>query len=593
MKNDGKSDGKMTGLRLMIPLLLLLLPLLSYPLLWKKIFSSQVPLWGEVQAVTLAVIGLCAAGAVCAFPARLKRLWEIPRLRILLIFAGAGVATACLQQLIYPGPAEYIYTSFFFFLLPVAGMIFSSELKRLMPCFAALLFIPAIIVTVRTPDLSGWAGNWNWNFSLLAVAFSAYFLLFFRSSLCKAVLWGVGCITFALILVSCFKPEVTPRGTFAGLIGATLCLAIFRNIAPKRRWAFALWAVILTLVLFTGSVGNVFERIRDSRFQLWRGSLECTLAHFPIGVGFDRFESMINANLPEIYYFTPFAASRHPHPHNEFLNYAVSYGLPGAIFFVLLCLALLRGLRFRDHRSVWLCWLVLLLGIHGQFDVLLGVPQTGTFFLLGAGVLAGNSMTKLSPHGRNLTAYAGKILCIILFFSAFILAVNCGRSGYFLREARLALFRKDTLQAEVMLKKSLQNHVSANALYTAGAVSLFNFRNPDMAISYLERIKDELGLPMVYHSNALLARAFAIKGEYAKAINYFDEELKFYPFSALASGLRLSVLRQAKADEKAVTEENIRFAALMKMRGLKVEEFSKLLRNQELDDAPLKTRRDE
>ena len=69
--------------------------------------------------------------------------------------------------------------------------------------------------------------------------------------------------------------------------------------------------------------------------------------------------------------------------------------------------------------------------------------------------------------------------------------------------------------------------------------------------------------------------------------------MKFYPFSALASGLRLSVLRQAKADEKAIAEENIRFAALMKMRGLKVEEFSKLLRNQELDDAPLKTRDDE
>ena len=583
----------MTGLRLLIPLLLLVLPLFSYPLQWKKIFSSQVPLWGEVQAVTLAVIGLCAAGALFAAPLRLKRLWQVPRLRFLLIFAGAGVATACLQHLIYPGPAEYIFTSFFFFLLPVAGMIFSSELKRLMPCFAVLLFIPAIIVTLRTPDFSGWAGNWNWNFSLLAAASSAYFLLFFRNNLRKAILWGAGCITLALILVSCFKPEVTPRGTFAGLIGATLCLAIFRNIAPKRRWAFALWAVILTLVLFTGSVGNVFEHIRDSRFQLWRGSLECTLAHFPIGVGFDRFESMINANLPEIYYFTPFAASRHPHPHNEFLNYAVSYGLAGAIFFVLLCLNLLRGLRFRDHRSVWLCWIVLLLCIHGQFDVLLSIPQTGVLFLLGAGVLAGNSISKLPPGGKNVTANAGKIICVILFAFAFILAVNCGKSGYFLREARLALFKKNTLQAEVMLKKSLNSHVNANALYTAGAVSLFNFRNPDLATGYLERIRNDLGLPMVYHSNALLARAFAIKGEYAKAINYSDEELKFYPFSALASGLRLSVLRQANADDKAIAEENIRFSALMKMRGLKVEEFSKLLRNQELDDAPLKTRDDE
>ena len=588
-----KIDGKLTGVRLIIPLLLLLLPLFSYPLLWKKIFSSQVPLWGEVQAVTPGVIGLCAAGAVCTALSRLKKLWDIPRLRFLLIFAAAGVVTACLQQLIFPGPAEYVYTSLFFFLLPVAGMIFSSELKRLMPCFAALLFIPAIIVTLRSPDLSGWAGNWNWNFSLLAVSVSAWFLFFCRGNWQKAALWGLGSVTLALILVSCFKPDITPRGTFAGLIGATLCIAIFRNVSSGRRWAVALWGIILTLVLFAGAVGNVFDRIRDSRFQLWRGSLECALTHFPIGVGFDRFESMINACLPEIYYFTPFAASRHPHPHNELLNYAVSYGLAGAVFFVLLCLALLRGLRFRDRRCVWICWSVLLLGIHGQFDVLLGIPQTGTLFLLGAGVLAGNSVTKLPLSGKNFTAHIGKFLGICLFVFAFFLAVSCGKSGYFLREARLALFRKDTVQAEIMLKKSLDSHVSANALYTAGAVSLFNFRNPDMAIGYLERISSELGLPMVYHSNALLARAFAIKGEYAKAINYFDEELRFYPFSALASGLRLSVLRQANADEKAITEENVRFAALMKMRGLQVEEFSKLLRNQELDDAPLKTREDE
>ena len=86
MKIDGKIDGKLTGVRLIIPLLLLLLPLFSYPLLWKKIFSSQVPLWGEVQAVTLGVIGLCAAGAVCTALSRLKKLWDIPRLRFLLIF---------------------------------------------------------------------------------------------------------------------------------------------------------------------------------------------------------------------------------------------------------------------------------------------------------------------------------------------------------------------------------------------------------------------------------------------------------------------------------------------------------------------------
>ena len=590
MKNNGLN--KLLKMRWMIPAFLLVLPLFSYPLLWKKLFSAQVPLWGEVQAVTLGVIGLCAAGAVCFVPEKIRKVWQIPRLRICLLFAVLGVAVSLLQQVLYPGPVEYIYTAGFFFLLPLAGMFFSAELKRLFPWFGVILAVPAFFVTLRSPDLSGWAGNWNWNFSFLAVISSAYFFFLFPDNLRKMALWGLGFVTAGLILVSCLRPEITPRGTFAGLIGATLCIIIFRNIQPKRRWAFALWAAALTLVLFAGSVGNMFEKIRDSRFQLWRGSLECTLANFPIGVGFDRFESMINPYLPEIYYFTPFAAPRHPHPHNEFLNYAACYGLVGAVFFVLLILLVLRGLRFSDRSGLWLGWTVLLLGIHGQFDVLLGTPLCGSYFLLGAGALAGNGVTKLVSDRKNFAANAGKLIGSCFFVCAVILAVNCGKSNFYLREARLALFKKDTAKADIMLQKSLKSHVSGNALYTAGAVSLFNFRNPDLAISYLERIGSDLGLPMVYHSNALLARAYAVKSEYAKSINYFDEELKFYPFSALASGLRLSVLRQAKGDEKAIAEENIRFGVLMKMRGLKMEEFSQLLRNQELDDAPLKTRED-
>ena len=74
MKNNGLN--KLLKMRWMIPAFLLVLPLFSYPLLWKKLFSAQVPLWGEVQAVTLGVIGLCAAGAV---PQPHGRIFPAPR----------------------------------------------------------------------------------------------------------------------------------------------------------------------------------------------------------------------------------------------------------------------------------------------------------------------------------------------------------------------------------------------------------------------------------------------------------------------------------------------------------------------------------
>ena len=82
-----------------VPALLLVLPLFSYPLLWKKLFSVHQPLWGEVLAVSPSVMGFAAFGAICLAPqARFRRLWETPRLRIFLLFAVAGIFAAALQQ---------------------------------------------------------------------------------------------------------------------------------------------------------------------------------------------------------------------------------------------------------------------------------------------------------------------------------------------------------------------------------------------------------------------------------------------------------------------------------------------------------------
>ncbi|MBQ9503327.1 MAG: O-antigen ligase family protein [Lentisphaeria bacterium] len=568
---------------------LLVLPLFSYPLVWKKLLTGAVPMWGEVQLVSLQVLGLCAPAVVLFFPERLGRIWAVVRLRFLLIFAVAGVCVSGLQQLLYGGPPELLCTAGFYFFLPLAGAVFSNELKRFFPLFAAALFPPVLAVTCRSADFSGWAGNWNWNFSLLAVTLSGCFFLVPSWSVRRAGLAALTVITLALTVFSLAYPEIAPRGTFAGIIGATVIILVFRNIMPARRWAFALWAAALTLVLFIGSAGKMFNSIRDSRFQLWRGSFDFLLANFPLGTGPDRFESMVLPYLPEVYYFTPFAAARHPHPHNELFNYAAGYGLAGAVFFIMLLLCVLRGIRFRDRVGLWLGWTVLLLAIHGQFDVLLSVPLTGCWFLLGAGAVAAGGVSR-APRSFGLSP--AKIPLFLagtagLAAAAVMAAGLCLSTGH-LRRARLLLMEKRSAEARKYLEKSLKCHVTPAALYTAGAVELFDFRNPDGAIALLERIPRETGLPLVYHSNALLARAYAVKGDLARSVKYFDAELANYPFSAIASGLRLSVLRRMASDSRSIAGENARFAALMKMRGLDIGDFPLLLRNQELDDSPLK-----
>ena len=182
---------------------------------------------------------------------------------------------------------------------------------------------------------------------------------------------------------------------------------------------------------------------------------------------------------------------------------------------------------------------------------------------------------------------------IVIYFIISYYKRTCLYNKYTLCDKIWHLFCHTSSFWDIIVQKSLKYHTWSNQLYTCGAVALFNFRDPDLCISHLERIKSELGLPMVYHSNLLLARSYAAKKEYAKSLNYFDEELKYYPLSALASGLRLSVLHLAEAGEKGISEEKTRFEVLMKMRGLGKDDLSKLIRNQQLDDAPLKTRDDE
>lgn len=570
------------------PLLLLFAPLLSYPLVWKKLFFSRLPLWGDVQLFTPAVLGLLAGAAVCFKAEKLASIWKINRLRWLLIFAAAGIITAVIQQLIYGGTAVFLCSALFFFLVPLAGMLYSGELKRLFPLLGQILFLPVLAVTVCSQDFSGWMGNWNWNFTLLAMTGTSIFLLFPHLSLQRTVMCSMAAVILELVIFTAVKPELLPRGTFAGITGAVIILLCFRNISPYRRWAFALWAVIITLVLFTGSAGSIIEQTPDSRIQLWRGSLDFTLAHLPFGAGPDRFESMINPYLPEIYYFTPFAAARHTHPHNEFLNFAAGYGVAGVVFSALLVFAFIRGIRFSNRPGLWLSWCVLLLGIHGQFDVLLSLPLTGSWFLLGAGVVAANGTAKYAEILRTPLPRAAGWLFLVF---AVLLAFATLHSSFNLREARLALSRKDPSTAAIRLKQSLRYRTTGENLYTAGAVELFDFRNPDNAIRHLEKIRIIHGLPAVYHSNALLGRAFAIKGDLNKSLYYFDEELKYYPYSAVASWLKLSVLRQAGADSQSIADENSRFEKLMKMRDMAPADISKLIRNQELDDAPLKNRK--
>jgi hypothetical protein len=51
--------------------ILLVSPLLSYPLVWGKIVDNFVPLWGDVECFTLGEIAMLAAAFIILFPEKI------------------------------------------------------------------------------------------------------------------------------------------------------------------------------------------------------------------------------------------------------------------------------------------------------------------------------------------------------------------------------------------------------------------------------------------------------------------------------------------------------------------------------------------
>ena len=91
----------------------------------------------------------------------------------------------------------------------------------------------------------------------------------------------------------------------------------------------------------------------DSRFQLWKGAENLmTSVGWATGYGMGQFGNRVAPLIPELYFFTPFAASWHPHPHNELLHLLTAYGAAGGGFLLALIYAALASLS-----SVLLGWI--------------------------------------------------------------------------------------------------------------------------------------------------------------------------------------------------------------------------------------------
>ena len=565
--------------------LLLSLPLFSYPLAWSMLIKGALPGWDMFQGCTPAVIALTALGAAIAEPGRIIKAWQSSKvLRSFIIAIALCTAAAGVQQLLYGGIWEYFFHGLFALTLPLAGIALAPELKRLLPWWCSGLFVLLLLATVNSPLCSGFTGNWNWNFSLLAVTLVAPVVLTFRSKWRLAAA-GVS-VSAGVFSVFYFFPELAPRGTLAGIIGAAAALGAAFLFRRQERWRYALLAALAGGTLFLSAVNNQGNAtLVNSRVQLWRGSLDLALSHTIVGVGPARFESKIPPYLPPEYFLSDFPATRHPHPHNELLNMWAGYGIAGILYILLWIAAATRQIRRKDPVGLWMLWSVLLLLIHGLFDVHLSIPLPGTLFFLMLGTICGSG---LSGRETETPFLYKRYVCtaIVLMLGGFFLCQHL-RSGHALYEGKILLMQNRKKEALDKFRKSALIYPTAPALYMAGQVEFFDFHRPDMAIFWWKQLKNDLRMNSFIHLNRLLGHAFDVRGNYALALHYFEQEAKDFPFSVINAGLRLGTLQKSGAPpEKIAAAANV-FNKVMEMRKLKASDFQQLLRTPEKDDEPL------
>ena len=565
-------------------ILLLILPMFSYPLAWTLPFGKSLPGWDLIHPVSQAVLSLTALAAAIAEPRRLFKAWKSSKLLRGFFVAGIlCIAVAFLQQIIYGGLWEHFFYAMFAIAMPWAGIALAPELKRLLPWWCSALFFFLLITTVQTPMCTGFVGNWNWNFTLLAITLVAVVTLVFRSRW-RLTAAGVA-VSAGVFIVFLRFPEFAPRGTLAGVIGAAVSIGIVMLFKRQERWRYALLAALAGSALFISAVNSGSSSgMANARIQLWRGSLQMALANSVTGAGLSRFESRITPYLPPDYYLSDFPATRHPHPHNELLYVWAGYGLAG-IFYFLLCIAVAaRQIRRKDPVGLWIVWSFLLLLIHGMFDVHLSTPLAGTLFFLMLGTVCG---TGLSGSDDNISLKKRYLTAAFLIFTACCLASLNFRSGHALRQGRLHLLQGKKTEALESFKRSVEIYPNAPAYYMAGQVEFFDFRRPENALFWWSQIKNELRMPSFLHLNRMMGHAYDVIGKHHWALYYFEREARDFPFSAINAGLRLGTLQKMKAPEERIRTAEHVFKRCMQMRNLKIEDFPHLLRNPMLDDEPL------
>ena len=556
-----------------------LLIVLQYPLAWGRLFDS-VPYWHEFQLIPSGGIGLIALILLLPDLERVTDFCRSLRRSARWPLWALGLLLCCSLFYSYYGLEAMLLGPERLFLLLLAAVHYRAFRKTL-PLFLLLLAAASCAVNLREflqhRMLFGLTGNWNWSATLLLVGFPALGLLL-RRRWAVAVGAGLG-LAAALSGYPAFS-----RGALLAAAAAALILLLLRYPRYARRLLpLAALAVLVLAVIGHHRLPELLQQ--DNRPALWRASLALGADNLLAGVGPTAFESALPAYLPEDYFLSRYAASRHTHPHNELLYWWNSWGLAGLVLIAAVAAVWLRAARnFQRHpRPVtgYLLFASLTFLLHGMLDLTIAVWPGNLLLFLLLGTLWGEATHR--PERQFPRSRIGLAGAAVLTFAALLGMPGPVAAGWHYRQALIHRSRNRIPEWREALLRSIDARATPTNLYAAARCALFDYHDPELALEFLSRIRPETGVVNLDHNQGLRARTLALLGQPAEALHYFELEQRNFPLSVVNAYFRYRLLQQLRDTERAEAAA-AQLRAILDRRRLRPEVIPYLLRHTDQDD---------
>ena len=575
-----------------------------YPLIWPRLIY-KVDLLGFFTVITPATVTLLMFGG-CFF--KLAELKNILKHNLFFSAALAAITGVILSHLFTVNyiTLEDIATAFVWIAVPLFVVLYHRHIGELLPYFMALLWmlncwqIVAEQVWCWNSRMIGVTGNNNWSAALMIV--STAFLL--QLIWVKVSGWKVkqrnACFTTLALPISLIAVIILYRLYSKGANISLLAAAILMLLIYYGKWQQRSFKIILLLagictvfilVFIVRSDGFASFVARDVRLPLWTGALRLILDNSINGVSPVAFESGFAPYVPVDYYLRgSIAALRNVHPHSHLLYFAASFGLIATIAWVWLIIRpVVKQVSQRQSSSIprgtriiYLFSFFVLL-IHGMVDLTLFSWPCGYIFLIIVGLLW-HDCWKVNPkfnHEAKVWVIIGTGLGVLLLGYSIYIAYLNGVSSYLNRQALIQITNKQPQMAFRSCNESLAYKTTHQALYRAAIISLFDLKDPQLALGYLERF-DQTPYKNYINNNGLRARALCVIRQPSKALPFFDLESKNYPISSLNWHFYYYTLKMLNLEQAALIAKNNLLYSL-EVKAMTLEDIPLLIKNPKLD----------